>query len=170
METSISNYQLVWRYRNKQKFDHFRCDLESALDHFGILFCQKNWISETDLRLLQTSKMERFLIIVNGWKLLTIMTHSSILDVAAALEPPLIISTNLLFQLTIRNFTHVPVVTSTKERWTQILAVKLTKQSNKKYQTCQFCKALKRSKKSKKGFLVHNLSCNKKCQKKAVSS
>ena len=73
------------------------------------------------------------MIIVNGWKLLTIITQSSILDVAVALEPPLIISTNLLFQLTIRNFTHVPVVTTTKERWTQILAVKLTKQSNKKY-------------------------------------
>ena len=80
-----------------------------------------------------TSKMEHFVIIVNGWKLLTIITQSSILDVAVALEPPLIISTNLLFQLTIRNFTHVPVVTTTKERWTQILAVKLTKQSNKKY-------------------------------------
>ena len=121
-------------------------------------------------RTAATSKMERFVIIVNGWKSLTIITQSTILDVAGALEPPLITSTNLLFQLTVRNFTHVPVVTSTKERWTQILAVKLTKQLNKKYQTCQFCKAFKRSKTSKKGFLVHNLSCNKKCQKKAVSS
>ena len=67
-------------------------------------------------RTAATSKMERFVIVVNGWKSLTIITQSSILDVVAALEPPLIISTNLLFQLTVRNFTHVPVVTSTKER------------------------------------------------------
>ena len=36
-----------------------------------------------------TSKMEHFVIIVNGWKLLTIITKSSILDAAAALDPPL---------------------------------------------------------------------------------
>ena len=37
-----------------------------------------------------TFKMERFVIIVNCWKLLTIITKHSILDVAAALDPPLI--------------------------------------------------------------------------------
>ena len=42
-----------------------------------------------------TSKMERFVIIVNGWKPLTIVTKHSILDVAAALDPPL--STQLTF-------------------------------------------------------------------------
>ena len=36
-----------------------------------------------------TSKMECFLIIVNAWKPLTIITRHSILDVAAALDPPL---------------------------------------------------------------------------------
>ena len=36
------------------------------------------------------SKMERFVIIVNGWKSLIIITKSSILDVAAVLDPPLI--------------------------------------------------------------------------------
>ena len=36
-----------------------------------------------------TSKMERFGIIVNGWKPLIIITKRSILDVAAALDPPL---------------------------------------------------------------------------------
>ena len=35
-----------------------------------------------------TSKMERFVIIVNGWKPLTIITTCSILDVAAALDTP----------------------------------------------------------------------------------
>ena len=36
-----------------------------------------------------TSKMEHFVIIVNGFQPLTIITKSSILDVAAVLEPPL---------------------------------------------------------------------------------
>ena len=38
-----------------------------------------------------TSKMEHFVIIVTGWKPITIFTKSSILDVAAVLDPPLII-------------------------------------------------------------------------------
>ena len=38
----------------------------------------------------ETSKMERFVIIVNGFQSLTIITKRSILDVAAALDPPLI--------------------------------------------------------------------------------
>ena len=33
--------------------------------------------------------MERFEMKVNGWKLLTIITKRSILDVAAVLDPPL---------------------------------------------------------------------------------
>ena len=36
------------------------------------------------------SKMELFVIIVNGFQTLTIITKSSILDVAAALNPPLL--------------------------------------------------------------------------------
>ena len=36
-----------------------------------------------------TSKMELFVIIVNGWKPLTIITKCSILDVVAVLDPPL---------------------------------------------------------------------------------
>ena len=39
-------------------------------------------------RAAATSKMERFVIIVNGWKPLTIVTKCSILVVAAALDPP----------------------------------------------------------------------------------
>ena len=40
-------------------------------------------------RAAATSKMEHFVIIVNGWKPLPIITKRSILDVAAALDPPL---------------------------------------------------------------------------------
>ena len=39
-------------------------------------------------RTVATSKMKRFVIIVNGWKPLTAITKHSILDVAAALDPP----------------------------------------------------------------------------------
>ena len=47
-------------------------------------------ISRGRSRTAVTSKMECFVIIVNGWKPLTIITKRSILDVAAALDPPLI--------------------------------------------------------------------------------
>ena len=40
-------------------------------------------------RTTATSKMERFVIIVNGFQPLTIITKRSILDVAAVLDPPL---------------------------------------------------------------------------------
>ena len=40
-------------------------------------------------RAAATSKMESFVIIVNGWKPFTIITKRSILDTAAALDPPL---------------------------------------------------------------------------------
>ena len=39
--------------------------------------------------------MERFVVIVNGWKPLTIITKWSILDVAAVLDPPLIYYHNI---------------------------------------------------------------------------
>ena len=41
-------------------------------------------------RTAATSKMDCFVIIVSGWKLLTIITECSILDVAAALDSPLL--------------------------------------------------------------------------------
>ena len=40
-------------------------------------------------RTAATSKLERFVIIINGWKLLTIITKRSVLDVAAVLDPPM---------------------------------------------------------------------------------
>ena len=49
-------------------------------------------------RTAATSKMERFVIIAIGWKPLTIITKRSILDVTAALDPPLTIDSNLTFQ------------------------------------------------------------------------
>ena len=43
-------------------------------------------------RAAATIKMVCFVIIVNGWKRLTIITKRSVLDVAAALDPPLSIA------------------------------------------------------------------------------
>ena len=40
-------------------------------------------------RTVVTSKMEHFVIIVNGWKPLTIITKRSIFDAAVVLDPPL---------------------------------------------------------------------------------
>ena len=40
-------------------------------------------------RTAATSKIEHLVIIVNGWKPLTIITKRSILDIAAVLDPPL---------------------------------------------------------------------------------
>ena len=47
-------------------------------------------ISRGRSRTAAKSKMECFVIIVNGWKPLTIITKRSIFDVAAVLDPPLI--------------------------------------------------------------------------------
>ena len=41
--------------------------------------------------------MEHFVIIVNGWKPLTIITKSSMLDVAAVIDPPLHFNRLVLF-------------------------------------------------------------------------
>ena len=41
-------------------------------------------------RTAATSKMEHFVLIVNGWRSLTIITKSFLFDVAAVLDPPLV--------------------------------------------------------------------------------
>ena len=47
-------------------------------------------LSRGGSRTAATSKMEHFVIIVNGFQPLTIITKCSILDVAAVLNPPLL--------------------------------------------------------------------------------
>ena len=46
--------------------------------------------AEADLGTAAPSKMELFVISVNGFQSLTIITKCSILDVAAVLDPPLV--------------------------------------------------------------------------------
>ena len=57
----------------------------------GITFCHIHVYLTTrgGSRAAATSKMESFMIIVNGFHQLTIITKRSILDVAVALDPPL---------------------------------------------------------------------------------
>ena len=43
-------------------------------------------------RISATLKMEHFVIIVSGWKLLTIITKSPILNIVAVLDPPLLMA------------------------------------------------------------------------------
>ena len=56
-------------------------------------------ISRDGSRAAATSKMECFVIIVNGFQPLTIITKHSILDVAAALDPPLISNLTMLLNI-----------------------------------------------------------------------
>ena len=83
-------------------------DFESVSDHFWTSYIKlfmiltNFWITKINIknqniiitkggsRAAATSKMERFVIIGNGFRPLTIITKRSILDVAAALDPPLI--------------------------------------------------------------------------------
>ena len=66
--------------------------------HLRIQLYLRYIISRGGSRTAATSKIERFVIIVNGWKPLTIITKQpltiitkrSILDLAAVLDPPLI--------------------------------------------------------------------------------
>ena len=59
---------------------------------------QGRWdrVNRDGSRAVATSEMEHFVIIVNGFQPLSIITKRSILDVATALDPPLVNSYNML--------------------------------------------------------------------------
>ena len=76
----------VCNYADDKTFHAFDLDLKShitRLEHDATLDIRGG------SRTAATSKMERFVIIVKGWKLLIIITKRSILAVAAVLDPPL---------------------------------------------------------------------------------
>ena len=74
------SYITIFQLRTMKYYHHY-------------LICQHSFtfslICRSGCRTIATSRMEHFVIIVNGWKPLTIITISSILDVAAVLDPPL---------------------------------------------------------------------------------
>ena len=82
---------------NTDDFDTMSTDLRGLYQRFDQVkmneLIQKRNIRGGS-RAAATSKMERFVIIVNGFKPLTISTKRSILDVRAALDPPLNILLN----------------------------------------------------------------------------
>ena len=57
----------------------------------------QNNLSRVGIRATATSKIEHFVIIVNGFQPLIIITKSSILDVEAVLDPPLLLYKNSYF-------------------------------------------------------------------------
>ena len=61
------------------------------------------YMSRGGSRAAATSKIECFVMIVNDWKLLTIITKHSILDVATALDPRLCVSVNNMEE-TVKSF------------------------------------------------------------------
>ena len=77
--------------------------LLANLDSYGIKGVAKNWFDSCSNNLKQfltlnrarsrtaaTSKMDPFVIVINAWRPLTIITKSFFLDVAAVLDPPLL--------------------------------------------------------------------------------
>ena len=69
-----------------------RCILKTRLISSGQTIQSSEecrWYFRGGSRTVATFKMERFVIIVNSFQPLTIITKRSILDVAAALDPPL---------------------------------------------------------------------------------
>ena len=71
----------------KRKYQKIRKILTNSKAYLGP--CQTP-INKGGSRTAGTSKMELFVIIVNGRKPLTIMTKCSILDITTVLDPPLI--------------------------------------------------------------------------------
>ena len=76
------NY-LIWRA--DWGGEHNTPDTQNTLT----IFLSAIAVTRGGSRIAATSKIERFGIIVNSWKPLTIITKCSILDVAAVLDPPL---------------------------------------------------------------------------------
>ena len=65
-------------------------NIEKALKHLRFKkSCNKKILLRGGSRTAATSKMELFVIIVNGFQPLTIISKCSILDVAAVLDSPL---------------------------------------------------------------------------------
>ena len=117
--------------------------------HYSII--SSRWTTRDGSRAAATSKMERFVIIVNGFQPLTIITKPSILVVAAALDPPLT-TTNCLsvfdhyvgrsatllkkrlwhrcFPVNIEKFLRTPFLQNTSRR---LLLLYLTRFSNFSY-------------------------------------
>ena len=69
-------------------------------------------------RTAAASKMERFVIMVNGWKPLIVITKRSILDIAAVLDPSLRITTFSQSPLILQGWCHQCPSICSANQWT----------------------------------------------------
>ena len=80
--SQLLDKKIITNVKTSQHLDSFRLSTTEITSKNNLTF---RGGSRTDA----ASKVELFVILVNGWKPLTIITKSSTLDVAAALDPPL---------------------------------------------------------------------------------
>ena len=101
----IANYKNVSLYRqtkpeylnevlDSESWRHFWDIFKSYFSSKHVRGDSRNMLIRDGSRAAAASKMECFVIILNGWKPLTVITKHSILDVAAALDPHLLIENN----------------------------------------------------------------------------
>ena len=87
-------YQITQSITNLQNVEHGR-NTSNLIALLKLMLSNTKKIIKTcgrtrgRFRAVTISKMERFVIIVNSWRPLTIITKCSILDVATVLDPPL---------------------------------------------------------------------------------
>ena len=84
--------------------DHFFSAITKILSQmvFDIRILHLHHLLRGRSRTAATSNMDPFVIIVNGCRPLTIITKNSILDVAAVLDPPLLLFSKFLSSFKIR--------------------------------------------------------------------
>ena len=70
--------------------DKWENNFQTTVFKLAKYFHDRRDVTRDGSRTAATSKVDRFVIIINGWKPLTITTKSSTLDVAAVLDPPLV--------------------------------------------------------------------------------
>ena len=73
----------------------FQYNVCTVPDSYRIVTCFVSDMPRGASRAAATSKMEPFVIIINDWKQLTIITKRSTLDVTADLDPPLMPSVHI---------------------------------------------------------------------------
>ena len=97
-----------WGNKAKGRIAHFwKCRVLKPCSRDEHILKLRGLITTGGSRTAATSKMEHFVITVNGFQPLTIITKRCILDVAAVLDPPLITMQYELFLAHFHNFSCI---------------------------------------------------------------
>ena len=117
MPAGLSGQNVLIHGRKQATVRQIHCMYPYILNMYFCVFCilrhqmgssnNKILLPRGGSRTAATSKMEHFVIIVNGWKPLTVITKSSILNVAAVLDPPLHPAQNPFCSISFRKFPAV---------------------------------------------------------------